>query len=155
MIPNAPCPLNNQAKSAPELRSILDTKNNSTLSQISEVNVVQSCSSQKPGGKNKNKGKYKKTSNKQDNLKTVDTRPTRKPKFPCMICEEVHYTKLFPHNEASAKFLKGTFQLIQQQNMVEQNPSPPQRGNTGHSHYGDASTRTSEVYIFKEVNVTT
>jgi hypothetical protein len=72
-----------------------------------------------------------------------------------MICEEDHYTKYFPHHEVVTKFMKGTSQPVQQKNMVAQNPTPPQGGNTGHSHHGDASTSASEVYMFKEVNVTT
>jgi hypothetical protein len=71
-----------------------------------------------------------------------------------MICEEDHYTKDCPHREAFTKFLKGTSQLVQQQHLVAQNPCPPQGGNTGHSHHGDASTSTSEVYMFKTINVT-
>jgi hypothetical protein len=119
------------------------------------VNVVQSTSSQQPGGKNKNKGKSKKPSNEQDNPKSVDTQPTRKPKSPCMICEEDHYMKYFPHREVVAKYLKGTSQPVQQQHLVAQNPVPLQGGDPGHSHHGDASTSASEVYMFKMVNVTT
>jgi hypothetical protein len=74
------------------------------------VNAVQSTSSQQPGGKKKNKGKSKKPSNEQDNPKSVDTQPTRKPKSPCMICEEDHYMKYFPHREVVTKYLKGTSQ---------------------------------------------
>jgi hypothetical protein len=119
------------------------------------VNAVQSSSSQQPGGKKKNKGKSKKYSNEKDNPKTVDTQPNRKPKFPCMICEEDHCTKEFPHREVVAKFLKGTSQQVQQQNLLAQNPAPPQGGNTSHSHHGNASTSAYEVYMFKVLNVTT
>jgi len=72
-----------------------------------------------------------------------------------MICEEDHYTKYFPHREVVTKYLKGTSQLVQWQHLVAQNPSPPQEGNAGHSHHGDASTSTYEVYMFKTVNVMT
>jgi hypothetical protein len=119
------------------------------------VNAIQSSTSQQPKGKKKNKGKSNKFSNEQDNPKTVDTQPTRKPKFPCMICEENHYTKDHPHREVVTKFLKGTPQLVQQQNLVAQNPTPLQGGNADHSHHRDASTSASEVYMFKAVNVTT
>jgi hypothetical protein len=72
-----------------------------------------------------------------------------------MICEEDHYLKYFPHREAIAKYLKGTSQLVQKQHLVVQNNAPSQGGNTTHSHHGDACTSTSEVYMFKMVNVTT
>jgi hypothetical protein len=52
----------------------------------------------------------------KDNPKTVDTQSTWKPKFPCMICEEEHYTKDFPHREVVTKFIKGASQQVQQQN---------------------------------------
>jgi hypothetical protein len=108
--------------------SISNTKTTSTPAQTSEVNAVQSTSSQQPGGKKKNKGKSKKSSNQQDTTKTVDTQPNRKAKFPCMICEEDHYTKYFPHHEVVTKFLKGTSQPVQQQHLVAQNPCPSTRG---------------------------
>jgi hypothetical protein len=72
-----------------------------------------------------------------------------------MICEEYHYTKYFPHHEVFAKYFKGTSKMVQQKHLVAQNPDPPQEGNPGHSHHGDASTSTYEVYMFKIVNVTT
>jgi hypothetical protein len=96
LIPNAPHPSNDPSRPALEPSSIPNTKTTSTPAQTSEVNAVQSTSSQQPGGKKKNKGKSKKPSNEQDNPKTVDTQPTRKPKSPCMICEEDHYMKYFP-----------------------------------------------------------
>jgi hypothetical protein len=134
---------------------VSDTKTTSAPTQTSEVNVVQSTSSQKPRGKNKNKGKSKKYSNKQDNPKIVDTQLTRKPKSPYMICEEDQYMKYFPHCEDVAKYLKGTSQPVQQQYLVAQHPAPLQGGNVGHSHHGDASLSSSEVYMFNTVNVTT
>jgi hypothetical protein len=63
--------------------------------------------------------------------------------------------KYFPRHEEVSKFLKGTSQPVQQQNLVAQNPSPLQGGNKGHSHHGDSSKSFSEVYMFKVVNVTT
>jgi hypothetical protein len=70
-----------------------------------------------------------------------------------MIYEEDHYTKYYPHHEDVAKFMKGTSQLVQQQHLVAQNPTPPQGGNTSHSHHGDASLSSYEMYMFKTVNV--
>jgi hypothetical protein len=119
------------------------------------VNAIQSTSSSQPGGKKKNKGKSKKYSNEQDNPKIVDTQSNRKAKFPCMICEEDHYTKDCPHREVVAKFMKGTSQPVQQQHLVAQNLVPLQGGDAGHSHHGDASSSASKVYMFKIVNVTT
>jgi hypothetical protein len=81
--------------------------------QTSEVNAVQSTSSQQLRGKKKNKGKSKKPSNERDNHKSVDTQTTRKPKSPCMICEEYHYTKYCPHREVVSKYLKDSSQPVQ------------------------------------------
>jgi hypothetical protein len=80
-------------------------------------------------------------------------------KFPCMICIEDHHTKYCPHHEEVTKFVKGTSQPTvltdpfppQQQQMVAQTPAPPQGGNTGHSHHGDASSSTAQVFMCKEM----
>ena len=76
-----------------------------------------------------------------------------KVKFPCKICEEDRYRKGFPHREVVAKFMKGASRLVQQQHLVAQNPTPPQGGNEIHSHHGDASLSSYEMYMFKTVNV--
>jgi hypothetical protein len=67
--------------------------------------------------------------------------------------------KYCPHCEEVNKFLKGTSQPVvltdpfppQQQQMVAQTPSPPQGGNRGHSHHGNASSSISQVFMCKEV----
>jgi hypothetical protein len=115
LIPNAPRPSNDPSRPAPESNSVPNTTTTFAPAQISEVNMVQSTSSQQLGGKKKHKGKSKKSSNEQDNPKSVDTQPTRKPKSPCMICGEDHYMKYFPHRVVVMIYLKGTSQPVQQQ----------------------------------------
>jgi hypothetical protein len=125
-------------------QTVTNTKYAPSPAQTSEVNVIQSTSSQQPGGKKKNKGKSKKYSNQQESTKpqtTVETKPKRKVKFPCLICGDDHYTKYCPHHEEVTKFLKGTSQPTvltdpfppQQQQMVSQNPCPSARGKCGSS----------------------
>jgi hypothetical protein len=89
MIPNAPHPSNVPSRPAPKSNSVTKTTTTSDHAQTYKVNVIQSSSYQQPRGKRK-KGKSKKSSNEKDNPKSVDTQPKRKPKFPCMICEEDH-----------------------------------------------------------------
>jgi hypothetical protein len=67
--------------------------------KTSEVNAVQSS----PTGKNKSKkgrGKNKegKNNSQAEQTKTtpVDDRDKRKPRYPCLICADDHYTKDFP-----------------------------------------------------------
>jgi hypothetical protein len=66
--------------------------------QISEVNAVQSTSSQQSGGKKKTKNKRKKNNNNNEHPKTqtpppaAEKQPQRKLKFPCLICGEDHFT---------------------------------------------------------------
>jgi hypothetical protein len=72
-----------------------------------------------------------------------------------MICEEFQYTKYFPHHEVVAKYLKGASQPVQQKHLLAQNPVPLQGCDSSHSHHGGASTRSSDIYMFKTVNVTT
>jgi hypothetical protein len=78
--------------------------------KTSEVNVVQST----PTGKNKSKkgrGKNKESKNNNQNEKTktppIDDRDKRKPRYPCLICGDDHYTKDCPRRVEVNKFLQG------------------------------------------------
>jgi hypothetical protein len=75
------------------------------------VNVVQST----PTGKNKSKkgrGKNKESKNNNQNEKTktppIEDRDKRKPRYPCLICGDDHYTKDCPRRAEVNKFLQGT-----------------------------------------------
>jgi hypothetical protein len=75
------------------------------------VNVVQST----PTGKNKSKkgrGKNKEGKNNNPNEQTksppVDDRDKCKPRYPCLICGDDHYTKDCPRRAEVNKFLQGT-----------------------------------------------
>jgi hypothetical protein len=62
------------------------------------VNAVQSASLQQSRGKKKMKNKPNKNNNQNENPKTptqppaTEKQPQRKPKFPCLICGDDHYT---------------------------------------------------------------
>ena len=75
------------------------------------MNVVQSSTTGKASkGKKKEKGKGK---NKPDQPKQESSKPPaeegakRKPKYPCLICEEDHYTKDCPRRAEVSQLLKG------------------------------------------------
>jgi hypothetical protein len=79
--------------------------------KTSEVNVVQST----PDGKNKSKkgrGKNKEGKNNNQTEQTkntpVEDRDKRKPRYPCLICGDDHYTKDCPRRAEVTKFLQGT-----------------------------------------------
>jgi hypothetical protein len=79
--------------------------------KTSEVNAVQST----PTGKNKSKkgrGKNKESKNNNLNEQTksppVEDRDKRKPRYPCLICGDDHYTKDCPRRVEVNKFLQGT-----------------------------------------------
>jgi hypothetical protein len=79
--------------------------------KTSEVNVVQST----PAGKTKSRkgrGKNKEGKNNNPNEQTksppVDDRDKRKPRYPCLICGDDHYTKDCPRRAEVNKFLQGT-----------------------------------------------
>jgi hypothetical protein len=79
--------------------------------KTSEVNVVQST----PTGKNKSKkrrGKNKESKNNNQNEKTksspIDDRDKCKPRYPCLICGDDHYTKDCLRRVEVNKFLQGT-----------------------------------------------
>jgi hypothetical protein len=80
-------------------------------SKTFEVNVVQST----PAGKNKSKkgrGKNKEGKNANPNEQTktppVDDRDKRKPRYPCLMCSDDHYTKDCPRRAEVHKFLQST-----------------------------------------------
>jgi hypothetical protein len=82
--------------------------------KTSEVNSVQST----PTGKNKSKkgkGKNKEDKNNLQSEKTktqpVDDKDKHKPRYPCLICGDDHYTKDFPRWAEVTKFLQGTLKL--------------------------------------------
>jgi hypothetical protein len=79
--------------------------------KTSEVNVVQST----PAGKTKSRkgrGKNKEGKNNNPNEQTkpphVDDRDKRKPRYPCLMCGDDHYTKDCPRRAEVTKFLQGT-----------------------------------------------
>jgi hypothetical protein len=78
--------------------------------KTSEVNAIQST----PASKNKSrkeKGKNKEEKNTLQAKKTktppVDDRDKRKPRYPCLICGDDHYTKDCPRRTEVTKFLQG------------------------------------------------
>jgi hypothetical protein len=77
------------------------------------VNEVQSASSQQSRSKKKAKNKPKKNNNNNEHIKTqtpppaTEKKPQRKPKFPCLIFGEDHFTRDCPHRDEVTKLFKG------------------------------------------------
>ena len=97
-------------RSASDTGSNHPSKNPSNPGKTSEVRAVQSTMVDKASkGKKKGKGKAKCDTPKQDPPKSsVDYVSKRKPKYPCLICEEDHYTKDCPYCAEVSRMLKGT-----------------------------------------------
>jgi hypothetical protein len=79
--------------------------------KTSEVNAVQTT----PAGKTKSRkgrGKNKEGKNNNPNGQTkpppTDERDKRKPRYPCLMCGDDHYTKDCPRRVEVTKFLQGT-----------------------------------------------
>jgi hypothetical protein len=79
-------------------------------SNTSEVNMVQSTPTAKTENKKKGKGKKNQNSQPQEKSKTplAEDKEKCKPKYPCLICDEDHYTKDCLHRVYVNCFLKGT-----------------------------------------------
>jgi hypothetical protein len=134
-----------------------------TQTQVSDVNAVQSTPSQQLGGKKKARNKTKKNNNNeqpktQPQTSAAGKQPQRKPKFPCLICGDDHYTRDFPHRDEVAKIFKGNSQpavltqpFPQQQSLVAQTPT---LGGSSNQPPDDAST-SAHIYMFNGVNLTT
>jgi hypothetical protein len=133
------------------------------------VNVVQSASSQQSEGKKKTKNKPNNNNNNNNNEhpKTqtpplaAKKKPQRKPKFPCLICGEDHFTRHCPHHDEFVKIFKGNSQptmltqnFPQHQSMVSQVLSLPIGGGSNHPPSDEAS-RSDHIYIFNGIDLTT
>jgi hypothetical protein len=85
--------------------------------QVSDVNAVQSTPSQQLWGKKKARNKPKKNNNNEQPKTQPQTpaarkQPQRKPKFPCLICGDDHYTRDYPHRNEVAKLFRGNSQPV-------------------------------------------
>jgi hypothetical protein len=79
--------------------------------KTSEVNVVQSTSTGKnKSKKGRGKNKERKNNNQIEKPKNtpVEDRDKRKPRYPCLICGDYHYTKDCPRCAEVTKLLQGT-----------------------------------------------
>lgn len=57
--------------------------------------------------RSKKKGKNKKKQNNSPQEKSFDSSPSaRKPRYPCLICNDEHFTPNYPHNSEFSKLLK-------------------------------------------------
>ena len=75
----------------------------------SEVNVVSTDKgkeTKQPGGKKKNKGKKKKQGESSPEKSSANPTGDRKPKNPCIICNEDHWTRECPYKVELKKFCK-------------------------------------------------
>ena len=153
-LPDAPRPGTSKAPPTPTVDGIIGSVNSSSkknfanpgkkksnasnehTSQVtptsnitSEVNAVQSTTADKASkGKKKGKGKNKPDQPKQDSPKPSPKEgANRKPKYPCLICDEGHYTKDFPMWSEVSHLLKGSLGLLR----CSKNPFPSTNSNGG------------------------
>ena len=71
--------------------------------------VATSTTKSKSGSKNKGKKKNKTDKNSKGKLEKMEsTDEKRKPCYPCLICDEEHFTRDFPHRAEVAKIVKGS-----------------------------------------------
>lgn len=128
----------------------LQTSDSPSDKLVSEVNAIQSSGSNKSsvGDQKKGKGNQKPNNNarfgKRSNSPSNDT-SDRKPKYPCIICGEKHFTKDCPHRENVQRFVKGkppttallTEPFLDQANQVE-------------SHHQTSDSSSSQVLMCQE-----
>jgi hypothetical protein len=117
-------------------------------SKTSEVNAVQST----PAGKNKSKkgrGKNKEGKNnspaKQTKTTPIDDWDKRKPRYPCLICGDDHYTKDCPRCVEVTKFLQGAPKPLAP--AVLSQPFPSQKQAQLVTHDQPSSSNTSYVLM--------
>ena len=92
---------------------------------------------------------------KSQEIAAARSKKKKKEKYSCMICVKDHYTKDCPHKDEITRFLKDNSQPTvlkdpfrpQQQQIITQNPSPLQGGQTGHA---DASLSAHVLMMANE-----
>jgi len=90
----------------------------------SEIIVVESSTDKGKQSENKKKGKRKAkkgTHSKEKSNKNEPSDEKKKLRYPCLICDEDHYTKECPHLVEVSKFVK-----ISPTPTVLKDPFPPQ-----------------------------
>jgi hypothetical protein len=113
---------------------------------VSEVNTVQSSGSNKSSAGDQKKGKTKKKSNNNTRFgKKSNDASDRKPKYPCIICGEMHFTKDCPHRENVQHFVKGNPPTT----AVLTDPFPDQ-ANQVESHNQTSDSSSSQVLMCQE-----
>ena len=102
---------NKSSKSTSHIINLPDSmKGDSSLETSADIHVIDSSTAKyKTGNKNKGKNKIKQTtSHKYKTEKNESADEKWKPRYPCLICDEDHYTKECPHRPGVSKFVKGS-----------------------------------------------
>ena len=116
---------------------------------VSEVNAIQSSGSNKSSAGDQKKGKGKQKPNnarfgKKSNSPSNDT-SDQKPKYPCIICSEMHFTKDCPHWENVQCFVKGNPPTT----TVLTDPFPDQ-ANQVESHHHTSESSSSQALMCQD-----
>ena len=101
----------NSSKNSSPIITLLDSPTGNSSVEISaDIHVLESSTAKsKSDGKKKGKKKNKTDKNlKEKPEKTESTDEKRKPRHPCLICDEEHFTRDCPHRAEVAKIIKGS-----------------------------------------------
>lgn len=115
-----------------------------SLEITSEINVVESSTSKCKQSRDKKKGKCKAKQDTHSKEKSNNNEPfdeNKKPRYPCLICEEDHYTKECPNCVEVSKFVKSSPTPI-----VLKDPFPPQ-GSKIVSHDQSSSSASADIMM--------
>ncbi|MCY6488428.1 hypothetical protein, partial [Actinobacillus pleuropneumoniae] len=99
------------SKNSSPIINLPDSPIGDSSAEISaNIHVVESSTAKsKSGGKKKGKKKNKaEKTPKEKTEKAESNDEKRKPRYPCLICEEEHFTRDCPHRVEVAKIVKGS-----------------------------------------------
>jgi len=102
---------NKSSKNSSPIITLPDSPIGDSSAEISvDIHVVESSTAKsKFGGKRKGKKKNKADKfSKEKPEKIESTDEKRKPCYPCLICDEEHFTRDYPHRIEVAKIIKGS-----------------------------------------------
>ncbi len=85
-----------------------DANDKFLASEVNAVSTDKGKETKQPGGKKKKQGKKKNQGDSSPRKSSTNPSRNAKPKYPCSICDEDHWTKECPYKKELRKFFKSS-----------------------------------------------
>jgi len=97
------------SKNSSPIINLPDSPTGESSTEISaKIHVIESSTTKSKSSSKKKGNKKNKQNSKDKTDKNESTNEKRKPRYPCFICDEDHFTKDCPHRAEVSKIVKGS-----------------------------------------------